>query len=298
MIPLLAYLLRIRIRKLFGKDDYLAVFMLLTGIGVVLYFLNRNYSQYASYSLVFLLEIVRIHTNRKDLELLKLSPNYHTILFLEYNLYAFPTWVLLLLNQKFIEAIILLAILTLISRIPKINRKTLHYPFKMFDPFWVVAFRKNRLLLYFPLVILLGYMGIRHNNENLHYAILVFIGMISCSPSFEREEIIHIKASHYIGKNYLFQQYKTTAFNFMYIGIPLAILFGFLQQWFLIALIPMLLLFPMLNLLFKYVFFERKMLHALFFTLFLGNIIYGLPLLLVPLLYFKAIKNLNAIQNA
>jgi hypothetical protein len=141
-------------------------------------------------------------------------------------------------------------------------------------------------------------MGFRHNNDNLFYAVLVFFGAIACIPSFEREELIHIKASHYIGKNYLFQQYKAICFNFIYLGSILVILFAVLQQWFLITLIPILLFFPMLNMLFKYAFFERKIIHFIFFTLFLGNIIYGFPLLLIPFLYFEAIKNLNKIQNA
>ena len=46
-----------------------------------------------------------------------------------------------------------------------------------------------------------------------------------------------------IGKNYLFQQYKAVCFNCIYFGILLALLFAVLQQWFLIALIPTLLLF-------------------------------------------------------
>jgi hypothetical protein len=96
----------------------------------------------------------------------------------------------------------------------------------------------------------------------------------------------------------LFQQFKVSCFNFIYLGFLLGVLFVILQQWFLLALIPILLFFPMLNLLFKYAFFERKIIHSIFFALFLGNIIYGFPLLLIPFLYFKAIKNLNKIQNA
>ena len=73
MIAILTYLIRIRFRKLFGKEDYLAISLLLTGIGVLLYFVNKNYSQYANFSLFFIFDIARIHFNRKDLELLKLN---------------------------------------------------------------------------------------------------------------------------------------------------------------------------------------------------------------------------------
>ena len=298
MIAILTYIIRIRFRKLFGKEDYLAISLLLTGIGVLLYFANKNYSHYANFSLFFIFDIARLHFNRKDIELLKLNPNFNTIFFLEYSIYSFPILVLLLINQKFIAVVFLFLFLLLISRIPKISQKPFRYPFKMFDPFWAVSFRKNRLLFFFPLIFLFAYMGFQYNNENLYYAVLVFFAVIACIPSFKREELIHIKASCYIGKNYLFQQYKAVCFNCIYFGILLALLFAVLQQWFLIALIPTLLFFPMLNLLFKYAFFERKILHSIFFTLFLGNIIYGFPLLLIPLLYIKAIKNLNKIQNA
>ena len=153
MAAILTYLIRIRFRKLFGKEDYLAISLLLISIGVLLYFANRNYSQYANFSLFFLFEIARIHFNRKDLELLKLNPNFNTILFLEYSIYSFPILVLLLINQKFIGAVFLFIFLLLISRIPKINQKPLQYPFKMFDPFWVISFRKNKLVLFFPLIL-------------------------------------------------------------------------------------------------------------------------------------------------
>jgi hypothetical protein len=298
MIALLTYLIRIRFRKLFGKEDYLAISLLLTGIAVLLYFTNKNYSHYANFSLLFLIEIARIHSDRKDIELLKLSSHFNTILFLEYSVYSLPIIVLLLINQKFIAVVFLFLFLFLISRIPKINQKPLRYPFKMFDPFWVVSFRKSKLVLFFPFIFLFGYMGFKYNNENLYYAVLVFFAVIACIPSFEREELIHIKASFYIGKNYLFQQFKAICYNFIYLGILLVILFAVLQQWFLIVFIPIVLFFPMLNLLFKYAFFERKIVHSIFFTLFLGNLIYGFPLLLIPFLYFKAIKNLNKIQNA
>lgn len=298
MVTILTYLIRIRFRKLFGKEDYLAISLLLISIGVLLFFLNKNFSQHVNFSLFFLFEIARIHSNRKDLELMKLSPNFNTILFLEYSVYSFPIIVLLMVNQKFIGIILLFITLVLISRITKINRKPFHYPFKMFDPFWVVSFRKSKLVLFFPIIFLFGFMGFKYNNDNLYYALLVFFGAIACIPSFEREELIHIKASSFIGKNYLFQQFKAICFNFIYLGILLVILFVVLQQWFLLALIPILLFFPMLNLLFKYAFFEKKIVHSIFFTLFLVNIIYGFPLLLIPILYFKAIKNLNKIQNA
>ena len=92
MIAILTYLIRIRFRKLFGKEDYLAISLLLTGIGVLLYFANKNYSHYANFSLFFIFDIARLHFNRKDIELLKLNPNFNTIFFLEYSIYSFPIW--------------------------------------------------------------------------------------------------------------------------------------------------------------------------------------------------------------
>jgi hypothetical protein len=298
MLPLLKYLILIRFRKLFAKDDYVAIALFLLGIVFLLYFFNKNYNPFINYSLLCAFGILSIHAERKDIELLKLSPKFHLILFLEYTLYSSPILFLLLINQKFISCLVLVLLMGIIGRIPKIDFKVMRYPFRMFDPYWIIAFRKYKLLLLLPLLVFVSFMAYQHNNDNLYYAVLLFVAVIACIPSFEREHSIHIKASAFLGKKYLMQQFKNVSYNSLFLLIPLAVLFIGFQQWELLLVIPLVLFFPMLNLLFKYAFFERKMIHNVFLTLFLGNIMYGFPLLFLPILYINAIKNLNQIQNA
>jgi hypothetical protein len=84
----------------------------------------------------------------------------------------------------------------------------------------------------------------------------------------------------------------------MFVIVPIAIVFVVLKEFQILFFIPLLLIFPIVNLLFKYVFFERIIVHNIFFAIFLGFLMYGFPLLFIPILYFKAIKNLKIIQNA
>lgn len=298
MLPILKYLILIRFRKLFAKDDYVAIALFVSGIGFLLYFFNRNYNPYINYSLLYALVILSIHIERTDIELLKLNRNFLFLLFLEYTIYASPVLLLLVLNQKLISSLALILLLGIISSLPKRDSKVIRYPFRMFDPYWTITFRKYKLLLTLPLLVFISFMAYQYNNANLYYALLLFVAVIISAPSFERENIIHIKCSTFPGKKYLIQQFKNACFNSLYLLIFLTILFIGFQQWELLLAIPLLLLVPMLNLLFKYAFFERKIVHNIFFALFIGNIMYGFPLLFVPILYHNAVKNLNQIQNA
>lgn len=298
MLPILKYLILVRFRKLFAKDDYVAIALFLSAISFLLYFFNRNYNPFINYSLLYAFVIFSIHIERKDIELLKLNRNFLLILFLEYTIYALPILLLLLINQKLISSLILVLLLVIISSLPKTDSKVIRYPFRMFDPYWIITFRKYKLLLALPLLIFISFMAYKYNNDNLYYALLLFVAVMISAPSFERENIIHIKSSAFLGKKYLIQQFKNACFNSLYLLIFLTILFIGFQQWELLFAIPLILLIPMLNLLFKYTFFERKIVHNIFFALFIGNIMYGFPLLFVPILYHNAVKNLNQIQNA
>ena len=168
----------------------------------------------------------------------------------------------------------------------------------MFDVFWTISFRKYKLFLLIPVLGFIIYMGFKYQNPNLQYFVLLVLGIILCIPTSEREKLHFIKASFFIGKNYLLQQIKTTCHNSIFVLIPIVIVFAIFQDFDKIAFIPLVLLLPIVNLLFKYVFFDRIIVHNIFFALFMGGLIYGFPLLFIPILYFKAIKNLKIIQNA
>ena len=168
----------------------------------------------------------------------------------------------------------------------------------MFDVFWTISFRKYKLLLLIPILGFVIYMGIKYQNPNLQYAVLLALGFVLCIATSEREKLHFIKASSFIGKDYLLQQVKTICYNSMFILVPIAIVFAVLQEYNKIVFIPLLLILPIVNLLFKYVFFDKIVVHNIAFAFFIGNLMFGFPLLFIPILYFKSIKNLKIMQNA
>jgi hypothetical protein len=298
MLKILKYLILIRFRKIFAKDDFFAIGLLLIAIAVLSYFFQINYKQKVDYLLLFVIQIIVLQTDRKDVSFLKLNPNFRIILFLEYLILSLPILILLLFNQK---ANYILGYLLLIFGITFINKsasRALKYPFKMFDVFWTISFRKYKLFLLIPVFGFIVFMGFKYQNPNLQYAVLLALGIVLCIPSNEREKLNFIKSSSFIGKNYLLQQIKTTCYNSIFVLIPMAIVFAILKEFDKIILIPLLLIFPIVNLLFKYVFFDRIIVHNLAFAFFIVFLVYGFPLIFIPILYFKSIKNLKIIQNA
>ena len=298
MFKILKYLILIRFRKIFAKDDFFAMFLLLTVITVLCCFFQINYSQKADYLLFFAFQIFGLHIDRKDLSFLKLNRNFRFILFLEYLIFSLPILILLLLNSKWVFIFAYLLSNYLITFINKKGSKALKYPFKMFDVFWTISFRKYKLFVLIPIFGFLIFMSQKYQNLNLQYFVLLCLGIILCIPSSEREKIHFIKASAYIGKDYLLQQIKTILYNSMFVLIPIAIVFAVLQEFDKLVFIPLLLVFPVVNLLFKYVFFDRIIVHNIFFVMFIGCLMYGFPLLFIPILFIKSIKNLKIIQNA
>ncbi len=297
MLKILKYLILIRFRKIFAKDDFFAIALSVLAIIALCYFFQINYSKNVNYSLLFIIQIIVLQLDRKDISLLKLNSNFRIILFFEYFILSFPVLVLLLLNSKWLFALGCMLSLFAITFINKINSKVFRYPFKMFDVFWTISFRKYKLFLSIPVLGFLIFMGFKYQNVNLQYAALLVSGIILCIPTSEREKLHFIKASSFIGKKYLLQQIKTVCYNSMFVLVPIAIVFLFLQEFQIVCFVPLLLLFPVINILFKYVFFDRIIVHNIFFGLFLGFSMYGFPLLFIPILYFKSINNLKIIQN-
>ena len=258
MIKILKYLIVIRFRKIFAKDDFFAIFLLLTAITVICYFFQLNYSQKADYLMFFVFQIIGLHIDRKDIELLKLNRNHRIILFIEYLVFSLPILILLVLNSKWLLVLSYLMSILAITFVNKTASKAMKYPFKMFDVFWTISFRKYKLFALIPIVGFLIFMSQKYQNPNLEYFVLLFLGIILCIPSSEREKINFIKASSFIGKDYLMKQIKTILYNSVFILIPIAIVFAVLQEFDKILFIPLLLLLPIVNLLFKYVFFRKN----------------------------------------
>lgn len=298
MFKILFLLITVRLRKILSKDDYFAYLLLFLFYSVLTYSLSTVYLKFSEYILLFSLEILFYHSNRKDLELLKLRKNYLLIVFFEYLFYSLPSLFIILINNDYINLMFYLALLAFYTIIPKFNSKIVKFPFKHFDPFWTVSFRKNKLYLYIPIVIFISVMGNMSYNNNLNYFSLLAISIISSIPSFQRESIEHIKVSSYLGKLYLKKHIITVVYNSTFLTIPFMILILFYKNWELIYFLPAIFLLPIINILFKYTFFDNVFLHFIFFVLFLGNIYYGIPLLIIPFLYHYGIRNIIKIQYA
>ena len=262
------------------------------------FFFQLNYSKYVYYLPIFLFEIIAIQINRNDKKFLQLNANFRVILFLEYLILSLPILVLLLINYRFLFTIAYLLVTYIVTFINKTSIKTWRYPFKMFDVFWTITFRKYKLFWLMPFLLFLIFMGNEYQNQNLEYAVLLLAAIILSAPTSEREKIYFIKTSAFVGKQYLWQQIKTIGYNSIFFIIPIAICFAVLQEFKMVLIVPFLVLMPITNLLFKYVYLDRIIVHNIFFAMFLGFMMYGFPLLFIPILYLKSIKNLNSIQNA
>jgi len=295
-MKILQFLLLIRLRKILPKDDYTAIGLVLVLYAALIFALDKVFLKYDYYFLLGSLEIVTYHKNRKDLEFLQTSKNYKLILFSEYAIYSFPFLIIYCLHLRW-DLILLhfLIMYTLLFLTRKIDFKIVKYPFKLLDPFWHISFRKNYLFVFIPIIILLNFLGNEYHNENLNIASLFITSFICCVPSFQREEIIHIKASIFSSKEYLLKQIQVTVYNTFLIGLVLsASLIGF-QKWDLLVFIPLIFLMPIIALLFKYCFFSHTLLQQIFFALFLGTMQTGLPFLIIPYLYYKSIKTINTL---
>nr|WP_315252329.1 hypothetical protein [uncultured Flavobacterium sp.] len=298
MHKILLTLITVRLRKILPKDDYFAYLLFFIFYTVIAYFFSSVYFKFSKYILLFSLEILLYHSNRRDLELLKLRKNYLLIIFIEYLLYSLPTLFIILINEDFINLLLFLVLLAFYTIIPKCRFKIIKFPFKFFDPFWTISFRKNKLYLYIPIIIFISIMGNKSNNSNLNYFSILVISIISSIPSFQRESLDQIKVSSYLGNLYLKKHTSIVVYNSIFLIIPLIVLIVFYRNWELIYFLPAIVVLPVINILFKYTFFDNAFLHIVFFALFLGNIQYGIPLVLIPFLYHYGVKKIKIIQHA
>ncbi len=300
MIKILQYFILIRFRKLIPKDDFFGIFLLVMfhiSVSVLLYY---NFEYFKSYIFLFFIEPVFIHFNRDDFELLKIKKNYKTLIFIEYLIYCLPFYIVLLLKNKFLLTASILIFFTIFIAIPKVNFKTIKYPFQLFNPFWHICFRKYKLILALPFVTGLIVISKFYNNENLIYFSFFILSLICCSPSFERESLDEIKINPFDAKKYLFCQFKNSIINTSYLLIPVIITLAITLKFSMILISLIILIIPLINIILKYVYFYNSFMHQISFIFFsiLSFTLYGLPLLLMPILNKKAINNINSIKYA
>jgi hypothetical protein len=296
MIKTIQTLVLIRLRKFLPPGDKLALILFFCGYILCFVCINEKFEVLRNYSLVFSLDIFFYHINRKDIELIKLSRKWKLVLLGEYFVYSFPYLVLFLLNSEYLLALLFFILTTACITIPQVNGKTIKYPFRLFDPFWHICWRKNKLLLFYPFIIFLVVIGDLHNNENLIIASFFLASIFTVLPSFQREVYESIKMSTYIGKHYLQKQFKTAIFNSLIITIPLIVTLFLFQKWQLLFFTPLIFAFPLVNILFKYSFFSNQFLHQVMFVVFLSTLPLGIPIIAIPFLYLKSIKTIKAIQ--
>lgn len=300
MIKILYFLFIIRFRKLLSKDDYIAIFILM-----ILYFCAAiisymNYETLNNYLFILLIDIFIQHTNRTDLELLLLKKNYKLILFIEYLIYLMPFYIVFLLKWDFLILLVFLIFKIIMINLPKINFKTISYPFQLFNPYWHIHFRKYKLVFLFPVLSGLIFMSIKHSNENIIYFVFIGLTLIFCVPSFERECLDEIKRTPFDSKTYLIHQFKNSLINSLYLIIPIAIILSILLKWDMLFFLVGVVIITLTNILLKYTFFSNPFLQQIVFILFflLSISLFGVPLLIVPYLYIKSIENLNTIKYA
>ncbi|MFB9078242.1 hypothetical protein ACFFLS_16960 [Flavobacterium procerum] len=225
--------------------------------------------------------------------------NYKLILFTEYLIYSFPFYLVLLVKSEFvfIGAIMLFKIV-LIS-LPKFNLKIIKYPFNTFNIYWHISFRKYKLVYILPLLIIVIFMAVKSDNVNLLYAVFIALSFIACVPSFERETIAEIKQNPFDAEKYLRFQFKNSIINTFYLVLPIAVTICFLFQWEKLIFLIFVFIAPIINLLFKYIYFNNSLLQQIFFVIFITGslVLFGVPFLATPFIYKKAIKTLNILKT-
>ncbi|PBJ11471.1 hypothetical protein BSF42_28750 [Flavobacterium sp. ACN6] len=278
--------------------DKLTLILFLCGYLLFFFCLNKKFNVLRNYSLLFSLDIFFYHVNRKDIELLKLNKKWKLVLYGEYFVYSFPYLVLFFMNKEYLFIIIyLFLIAAYIIAVPEFYGKTIKYPFKLFDPFWNICWRKNKLILFLPLTIFLVVVGDLYNNENLIIASFFVASFLSALPSFQREAYENIKMSYYSGKGYLNKQFKTAITNSLITTVPLIIALMVFQKWEFLCFIPLIFAIPILNIIFKYSYFNNQFLHQIMLAVFLVMLPLGISVVIIPFLYLKSVKTIKAIQN-
>lgn len=299
MIQIIQTLLQIRLRKFLPPKDKLALIIFLCSCLLYLFCLNEKFQVLRNYSLLFSLDIFFYHITRKDIELLKLNKKLNLILFGEYFVYSILYLALFIINKEYLLVLIYLFLIACYTFIaPESYGKVIKYPFKLFDPFWHICWRRNKLILFLPITIFLVVVGDLYNNKNLIIASLFVASFFCAIPSFQREAYENIKMSYYSGKNYLYKQFKVAIANSIMIIIPLIITLILFQKWELLCFTPLIFAIPILNIIFKYSFFNNQLQHQLLLVVFLSMLPLGISVVAIPFLCLKSVKTIKVIQHA
>lgn len=290
------YLTYIYWRKIFSKGDWLTIGALLAVFSFCLVGIYQTYEKNYYFLFVFLISLVAHHFGRNDFPLLQRFSNWRKIIFLEYLFTILPILLIFSIKQDFLYAVLCVFVVSILVFLPQKSIKIV-YPFAIFDPFWVVSFRRYKLIFLFPLLIFLLVMGKIYDNENLALFVFFVMAILGAIPYFEREFLIHILVSKFKGEKYFGRQILCGIKNFTILFLPIFVLSLVLFSWKITFLGVFSYLVVALAILTKYTFFENPLMQSIIFVIIMGGYAFGLPLICLPFLYYKAVKKIKKLQN-
>lgn len=296
MLQTALYLIYIYWRKFFVKGDYLSLGILLTILTLSLIGIYQTYTENYYFLFVFLLIPISHHFNRNDFVLLQNTSKHKVIIFLEYFFNSLTILLIFSVKQDFLYAFISVLVLVILVFLPQKSLK-IKYPFSVFDPFWIISFRKYKLIFLLPVILFLMIMGKIYDNENLILFSFGLVGILATIPYFEREFKAHIVSSAFKKEVYLEKQIRCGIKNFLLLSFPFILLIISFLSWEILIFSLGIVLLPLLGILTKYAFFENTILQSIVFTLILANYSFGLPIICLPFLYHQAVKKVKKIQN-
>lgn len=289
-------LLYIYWRKFFSKGDFFTIGVILFIFIFCLVGIYQTYEKNHHLLFVFLLIPITHHFGRNDFSLLQKFSNWRKIIFLEYFFNIFPILLIFSFKLDFLYASLCLFTIGILVFLSQKSFK-ISYPFDVFDPFWVISFRKYKLIFLLPVIIFLIIMGKIYKNENLALFSFFLATIIGSIPYFDREFIAHILTAKFKGKKYLEKQIICGIKNFSIVFIPVFSLNLFFFNWKIAFLGLFSFLLVLLVILTKYTFFENPLVQSIVFIMIIGGYAFGLPLICLPFLYYKAVKKLENVTN-
>ncbi|EGD35343.1 MULTISPECIES: hypothetical protein [unclassified Capnocytophaga] len=289
------YLVYIYYRRLFAKGDILTITILVVILGGSLYTLYQHYNSWSWVLALFLLSTFSHHNSREDLLLLKRHPQYRRILIGEYLIENLPFILLPVYKSDFLVAAGYLFGIIVIAFLPQ-RSLTLSYPFSLADPLWHSTFRKYKLLFFLPIIIGLIIIASVYKNPNLALFALIATGFVCCVPYFEREYPAHMSIAAQRGGDYLHYQLITGSKNAILFFCPIWLTYLIAFGTDNVMVLPICLGFPIVGGITKYAFFTHPLAQSLAMVTIFFGVLYILPLLVLPYLYYKAIQNIQSYQ--
>lgn len=294
MIHCVLYLTYIYFRKFFKKKDFLTLFAIIFVLFCLFLKIYKEYNTYRYFLFLFLFSIAGHHFNRKDLNWLKKHPNWRTLIILEYALTSAPIFIIFLLKKDFLLCVIFALCVAGIAFLAQKNLK-IRYPFLLFDPFWVICFRKYKLLLWLPIGLSLVFLGKTHHNPNLVVFSLLITSIIGAIPSFEREHRWHLISSEFTEKQYLIKQLKINILNYFIFSILINLLaiFTFADTF---PYVVLSFFVPTIGVYTKYCCFKNLLRQSIVFSLLICALPYAFPIVFLPLLHYFSVKEIKKIK--